>query len=177
MGIWAKFVDIVAGGNLGVQGNKSGDDKYEFAEIETQFFEPTFQYIAQSNDIPAVTEYIKRTAFRRYMYMVTGLKIVRGAKVATERRRGFGGNAQIEVGGAAAGLPVQLGPDISGKVSEVDRESFGESSDFVFAMRLREIYYQKGKPAGLADREYNKGALYTADENGKSVDISDTKNP
>ncbi|KAL8718095.1 MAG: hypothetical protein Q9225_004733 [Loekoesia sp. 1 TL-2023] len=180
VGIWAKFVDVVAGGNLGVHKEDKGkDNKHAFAEMETQFFEPTFQYIAQSMDILAVMEYIKRTKFRKNMYMITGLKIVRGAEVATECRRGFGGDAQVGVGGAAAGLPVQLGPDISGKVSKVDKESFGESSDFVFAMRLREIYYQKGKPAGLADREYNEGALYdlTINENGKSVDISDTQEP
>ncbi|KAI4132998.1 MAG: hypothetical protein LQ338_000466 [Usnochroma carphineum] len=179
VGIWAKFVDVVAGGNLGVQGEKSSDDIYEFAEMETQFFEPTYQYIARSMDIPAVMEYIKRTAFRKNAYMITGLKIVKGAKVATERRRGFGGDAQAGFGGAAAGLPVQLGPDISGKVSDVDKESFEQSSGFVFAMRLREIYYQRGKPAGLADRGYNKGALYdvTIAGDGNPVDVAETHEP
>ncbi|KAL8732950.1 MAG: hypothetical protein Q9181_003756 [Wetmoreana brouardii] len=175
-GIWAKFVEVVAGGNIGIQGHRSGDDVYEFKEMETQFFEPTFRYVAQSMDLPAVTEYIKNTAFRKNTYMVTGLKVVRGAKVAIERRRGFGGDAQLGVGGAAAGLPVQLGPDLSAKVAKVDKESFEDASDFVFAMRLREIYYQKGKPAGLTDRGYNKGALYdhTIDLDDEETDADKT---
>ncbi|KAL8713034.1 MAG: hypothetical protein Q9220_002894 [cf. Caloplaca sp. 1 TL-2023] len=160
VGIWAKFVDVVAGTNLGVQGEKGGDDIYEFNEMETQFFEPTAEYVAQSMALAAVTQYIRKTGFKKNTYMITGLKIVRGAKVASERRRRLGGDVQVGIGGASSGLPVQVGPDLSGKRSKVDKESFGESSDFVFAMRLREIYYQKGRPGALGDREYNKGALY-----------------
>ena len=176
-GIWAKFVDVVAGSNLGVEGGKSGDDNYEFSEMETKFFEPSFQYIAQSMEVPAVTEYMRKTAFRKKIYMVTGLKTVRGAKVASERKRGIGADAQVGIGGAAAGLPIQLGPDLSGKVSKVDRESFGGSSDFVFAMRLREIFYQKGRQTGLMDKEYTKGAFYdlTFDLDGNPIDTGITE--
>ncbi|KAL8949642.1 MAG: hypothetical protein Q9222_004267 [Ikaeria aurantiellina] len=172
VGIWAKFVDVVAGTNVGVQGEKGSDDIYEFDEMETQFFEPTAEYITQSMAQAVVTQYIQKNGFKKNTYMITGLKIVRGAKVATERRRGFGGDAQVGIGGASSGLPVQIGPDLSGKRSKVDKESFGESSDFVFAMRLREIYYQKGRPGGLGDREYNKGALYdlTMDLDGNIIE-------
>lgn len=44
-----------------------------------------------------------------------------------------------------------------------DKVSYGDSSDFVFAYRVREIYYEKAK---LKTKEHNQGPLFDTEGRG-----------
>jgi hypothetical protein len=60
------------------------------------------------------------------------------------------------VNSTVANAPVEVGEQISYSKGAHNNQGFGSTGDFVFAYRVREIFYKKGV---LKTREYNKGAV------------------
>ena len=167
LGLWARFLQFFGldtGARVDWETKKG--DVYEFKLLETQFFDPTKDYIEESVlDLPVAT-HIVDTDYKKRIYMITGVKIARGADVAVERYRELTGHVHGGIDGTAGGVPVSGGAEAKFRVHEKDNVTFHGSSDFVFAYRLREIYYEKG--IKLRDKEFIKGALYDLDKPDKS---------
>ena len=106
--------------------------------------------------MPSVAEYIVEPKFKKSIYMITGVKIARGADVKQERSEEAGPLLRVGVNGTTALSPVAAGPEVTISSSGPETIFSRGSSGFVFAYRLREIYYSKGK---VKHREHNKGAL------------------
>ena len=157
IGIWARFLQFVGiDAEASIAWHNSNGDKYKFKRLDTDFIDPTMEYYTQSVLAPSVAEYIVETNFRKSIYMITGVKIARGAHVEQARSEGAGTHLKVGVDGATAVYPVAAGPEVTISSSNSETTSSKGSSDFVFAYRLREIYYSKGK---VRHREHNKGAL------------------
>ena len=157
IGIWARFLQVVGiDAEARVTWNNSKGDKFEFKTLDTEFIDPTMEYYTQSVLAPSVAEYIVDTKFRKSIYIVTGVKIARGADVEQARSKEAGTHLKAGVDGTATAAPVAAGPEVTISSSKSETTSSKGSSDFVFAYRLREIYYSKGK---VKHREHNKGAL------------------
>ena len=109
--------------------------------------------------VPEVAKAIVLDNYRMPIYMITGVKIARGATVNMIKEHEVGGKMHLGVHGAPAGVPGAVGPKVAISSKKTEGPSFRDSSDFVFAYRLREIFYQKGQ---VKHKEYNKGALYTS---------------
>lgn len=168
IGIWARFLQVVGlDAEARVTWHNSNGDTYEFKKLDTDFIDPTTEYYKQSVLAPSVAQYIVETKFRKSIYMITGVKIARGADVEQARSEEAGTHLRIGVNGTTAGSPVAAGPEVSISSSGSETTSSKGSSDFVFAYRLREIYYSKGK---VKHREHNKGALQ--DLSGSSTEKS-----
>ncbi|KAF4432061.1 major facilitator superfamily mfs-1 [Fusarium acutatum] len=105
-----------------------------------QAVEPTNDYVKESVKAVAV-EAVKR---RQRLFMVTGVKIARGAVDSISSSRRIGGGARVEFGGESLGVPLDDGPQFNISRHIYDEETYGESSDFVFAYRVRRIVYPKG---------------------------------
>ena len=157
IGIWARFLQVVGiDAEASVTWQNSNGDTYEFKRLDTEFIDPTTEFYTQSVLAPSVAEYIIETKFKKSIYMITGVKIARGADVEQARSKEAGTHLKAGVDGTTAGSPVAVGPEVTISSSNSETTSSKGSSDFVFAYRLREIYYSKGK---VKHREHNKGAL------------------
>lgn len=99
--------------------------------------------------------------------MITGLKVVRGAsKAASTKKHGFGGDFTAQGDLTTVGAPgvapgVNLGLD-ENRSEHIEWES---AEPYVFAFRLREIYYRRG--TDLESKLYTNGALYSKESEEK----------
>ena len=110
---------------------------------------------------PEVADFIVGSDFKKPVYMITGVKIARGADVALARSKEGGTHIRAGVDGTPAGAPTAAGSEITITMTNSEKTSFGESSDLVFAYRLRELYYEKGQ---VKHKEHKKGALQGIDD-------------
>ncbi|ROV88892.1 hypothetical protein VSDG_08920 [Cytospora chrysosperma] len=138
-GLWTEFLSFISG--LGVDAsvdhNVALKQTFSFDSISTTEFSPTPEYLIQSMSAPAVVDYIKKSRFNKHVYMITALKIVRGAKAEIKHERSIEGQLGATLDGTSSGVPLSGGPGIGGKRNDRDITSFEGSSDFVFAYRLR----------------------------------------
>lgn len=168
IGLWAKFLQFIGvTAEVEVQWNNSKEDVYEFEELITESIEPTREYVENSVlDLP-VARHIVDSAFRDPVYMITGVRIAKGAKVAIGRSREMSGKIRAGVNGMLESTTASGGPEAELRSNRQEDLSFHSESPFVYAYRLREIYYDKTlnvqhKPV--------KGSLYSLDSLGKSVE-------
>jgi hypothetical protein len=176
VGLYAKFLELVVG--VGVDAAVNWDhknaDEYSFARLETIYFNPleVSEYLTESLEAPNVKAYIEKGwARRRPVYIITGLKVVRGGKLKSSKTRGHGGTLSVGVDGTALTVPVDAGPEL-----EVQREkgyevSWSTSDDFVFAYRLSRLKLKR-KTQEAEEEEYNKGALYELIENQDGQEVA-----
>ncbi|KAK2485380.1 hypothetical protein H9L39_03360 [Fusarium oxysporum f. sp. albedinis] len=108
--------------------------------LDTYSIEPTDDCV--KDGVKAVaSEAVKR---RQRLFMVTGVKIARGSVGSFSSLRRVGGGARAGFGGESLGVPFDGGPQFTISRDIYDEETHGESSDFVFAYRVRRIVYPKG---------------------------------
>ncbi len=157
-GIWAEFVI-----DLGISGNISGNwdnvdlATFKFNELRTETISPSLAQIQAAFNEDAVQTAIKDSRFRDSLYMITGIKIAKGAEVVIQKVRGKGGNLHFGLDMTPFGAPVKVGPDIEEnfKIGELTKESHQE--EFVWAYRLREVRYKRKQ--AYDQKEYIKGDL------------------
>ncbi|KAG8529012.1 uncharacterized protein KY384_006701 [Bacidia gigantensis] len=140
--------------------------------MDTCWFNPTKQYIADSVLDPGVQTYIKENKRRRPVYMITGLMIARGASASKKSMVDKGLHAQFGVDFSAIGVPAALGPKIEVASGKEQTIHFDHATDFVLAYRLKKIKV-KAKGA-IKSKPYNTGALFDSDvkESALPVDTS-----
>jgi hypothetical protein len=97
--------------------------------------------------------------------MVTGIKIASGAKIKIISKKGWDG--KVSAGVHVVPANVNIGPDAKWKQSDEDTESSTRDVPFVFAFRLTEIYYDRGKE--MNTRILQGGQLYNEDR-GRNVE-------
>ncbi|KAG5771964.1 hypothetical protein H9Q72_001698 [Fusarium xylarioides] len=139
--IWANFlqaVGVTAESNF--DWNNAKDVSHTCERLDTYSIEPTDDYVKESVKAVAA-EAVKR---RQRLFMVTGVKIARGAVGSISSSRRVGGGARVGFGGESFGVPFDGGPQFNISRDIYDEETYGESSDFVFAYRIRRIIYPKG---------------------------------
>lgn len=169
VGIWAQFAAMIlgVGADAEVAFLKKESEIFQFEELETSFFEPDHAYVEASVvGKEAVAEWAKKNP-RRSVYMVTGIKIARGAAHLRARAKGF--NVDLKPGVDAtpfSGVPVSGGLLAGVGREKVEKTWFSMSSDFVFAYRLRRIILKRQTVS--KSREYVRGATVAHDERGGS---------
>jgi hypothetical protein len=119
-------------------GRTKGSSSVLYAEeIKTIGFEPDQKYIEASMAVARVTFFYDRTKWKEPVYMIVGIKIAHRAAYSS-------GNAQLhdavaKVGASVPGSPMVLGPEYKGSWGEAMGQWFGNSTDFVLAIRVRKI--------------------------------------
>lgn len=105
--------------------------------------------------------FLEKSRYRKPIYIITGLKIVRGAKAKTLKASYLGGSLAADVDGtvwSGGSMPLSGGAEISGSMSRKQGTSWEDSSDFVLAYRLRQVKVRKAG-AIIIDEDYTKGAV------------------
>ncbi|KAF8856771.1 hypothetical protein BDZ45DRAFT_803907 [Acephala macrosclerotiorum] len=159
IGLWVQFLASIVGvgGDVTAKWARENNHILEFRELEASFFEPDNEYLQQSvAKSEIVRDHINKTPGKS-LYMVTGLKIARGARSIVQMRQAVG--LDVKVGADAlpfTGVPVQGGPAFKIDNALGARFQFDGSSDFVFAYRLLRII---PKPHGVFKvKRHEKGA-------------------
>lgn len=162
-GVYAHFLQLVMGGlglgpEVDVRHSNRAMDTFAFDTVKTVSFEPTPEYIAEAVKAPAVQAYLKEPRQRFApvvsLFLVTGMKIVKGARIkySASTDTSINGNIGVDV----VPLGVSAGPKGHwSRVNEEDTE-FSRSSEFIFAFRVKRLRFGRG----VKSQDYNKGALF-----------------
>ncbi|CAI6336117.1 unnamed protein product [Periconia digitata] len=171
IGIWAQFAAMIlgVGGDAIVAWSRKNSEVFQFDELETTFFEPEADYVERSvigKEREAVADWIKMNP-RKSVYMITGLKIARGASHLRARARGIDFDLKPAIEATPfIGVPLSGGPLVGAGREKGESTWFSGSSDFVFAYRLRRIIIKRQTVAKSND--YVKGATVAHDEGPKA---------
>lgn len=154
--IWARFIEFL-GPHTGTRWDRSQSEGLSCARMDTYSIEPTPQYVRDS--VQAVQQSTLQQGHN--LYMITGLKIARHGRAWCETSSGvqFDGGVSADVT-PFTGIPLGAGIEAGIAHANFEGEKFAHASDFVFAYRVREIFYKK---SAIRTREYNKGALHGSD--------------
>lgn len=162
-GLWTEFLSFLT--SLGVDASVNlyslTEQAYAFDAIDTTEFIPTPEYLARSMAAPAVVSFLEKSWFRKHVYMITARKVVRGARARSAFSRFLGAELKVGLDGALTGAPANFGPEVRAEWNGGESGSFDDSSDFVFAFRLRKVVvHRSGETTHV---EYTKRAMYDAD--------------
>ncbi|KAF9879162.1 hypothetical protein CkaCkLH20_03395 [Colletotrichum karsti] len=162
IGIWAKCLQLVQGGlNFG-QLKESMED-HKFASLETKYFVPDDDYLAKVLEDVGVRAYLFVHHWRKPIYLITGIKIARGASVATTSSTETSARADIKVDGTSTGAPVDVGHEATWESKNMRGISYGGSTDYIFAYQLLKMKPKKG--AGTSSNStFVKGAVFEKGE-------------
>jgi hypothetical protein len=156
IGLWAKIAQLPVTTDARTHWDNAEDGAYSVPTMETYSIEPTPAYVKAS--VASVSAEILKSGDN--LYMITGVKIARGGEGSNRESKNFGTDTKVGVDATATGAPVEVGGQVSYSRGAHNNQEFGSTGDFVFAYRVREMFYKKGV---LKTKEYNKGAVLGED--------------
>ncbi|RSM05308.1 hypothetical protein CEP52_006336 [Fusarium oligoseptatum] len=162
LGVYAQFLQLATGGlPLGPEVEVEHSDKmkntFAFDTMTTLSFEPTQEYIEQAVKAPAVQAWLReprqKFALVNTLFLVTGMKLVKGAKIkySTLQSTTVKGNLGIDV----AALGTTFGPKGHWTRADEDEVESTREAEFVFAFCVKRLKF--GRRVKL--EEYSKGAF------------------
>ena len=173
--LWTSFLQMILGLGADVSvGRKNGrEDVYQFRRLETKYFEPDAAYIQKSLQQEGVQAYVSATRYQKPIYMVTGVKIARGAAVTSKRMIAYEGMLRVGLDATAlTGVPISAGPGIQTLGRKERHVDFDGGSDYVFAYRVLKIRLRRDGSVKRLE-SFNKGALFGIDEdNGTQEELN-----
>lgn len=143
----------------------SNEETFTFDTITTTQFIPNPSYIQEKciDASPIVQRWLERSRYRKPLYVITGLKIVKGAKTGkTQASHGGSGNIAATVDGtvwSSGAVPVAGGPEIEISRSKRVGISWEGGGDFVFAFRVKRVKVARKTNEVLREENYRKGAM------------------
>ncbi|KAH7165315.1 hypothetical protein EDB81DRAFT_710785 [Dactylonectria macrodidyma] len=149
--------------DFGAEINRSDEEIYHFDLIETTQFAPRPEYLQKCIEAEDVRLYLQRSRYRKPLYIITGLKVVHGARADTFKSRATGGllAAKSDMSSWSGGtIPIQSSLKVEGKVGNKSKTTWEGSSNFVFAFRVRKIRVSKKTGTVKSDEDYKKGAFF-----------------
>lgn len=170
IGIWAKCLQAI-GGQLSFTQLQSAAEDHEFDVLETKYFLPDDDYLAQAVNDPGVQAYFQVCNWRKPVYLITGIKIARGSKVTSEKNTERSAQAEIKVDATGLGVPVEVGPEAAWESKKKSGISFAGSTDYIFAYQLMRIK-PKRKGAGSKNESYVRGAVFDKEESGNAAEVA-----
>ncbi|RDW74911.1 hypothetical protein BP6252_06053 [Coleophoma cylindrospora] len=167
LGVWAQFVGIDGiGAETSIAGESSTSDTYKFESVDTEYFFPSSTYIAQCLELSNVHDYLEGSNYKNPVFLVTGLKVAKGASV--RREHGAKKSANLTIGlNNPGGTNIQAGPRVAGTVENSAAYSFTESSDFVVGIQCLKLYFKSnwfGGEKKLKEELFTTGATFVDDE-------------
>jgi hypothetical protein len=160
LGVYAQFLQVVTGGlgpQVDVEHLRRTTNTFAFDTVTTIGFEPTPEYVDAAVKALAVQAYLREPKQRFApvvsLFLVTGMKLVKGAKIkySTSGSTGITANMGIDL----TTLGVSFGPKGHWSRMNDDETEFSRESEFVFAFRVKRLRF--GLRAKI--EEYNKGAF------------------
>lgn len=168
---WARlgYIPVQVKSNAAV--SRAHDFVWHFDKLESRIISPDINYVEGAMRHGDVEASLRNFHFKRRVYMVTGVRIVSGARMRRE-------NASSTSGGilAQGGPPDQsMEAGVRGQLTatSLDSEAFDKASDFVFAYRLNEVRYR----GTVTHKPYTGGEAASADSSqapeGNAIELAD----
>ncbi|OTA00920.1 hypothetical protein A9Z42_0012250 [Trichoderma parareesei] len=154
---WARSSKLPAGLGVGWTKKQSREHLWHFEKLESSILSPPLAYTAEAMEHGDVRATLRSRRFKRHVYMVTGVRIARGARLHHLDKDHFRFAADTQTD-----MPediVTLGATAAMGQKKLDSEKFSRASDFVFAYRLNEVSYR----GILSQRPYLGGEVASAD--------------
>jgi hypothetical protein len=163
-GLWTEFLSMVTGlgANVSYEHSSNAEQIFVFDFLETREFSPSQDFLQRTLAAsPLAVDILNRSRLRKHVYMITAVKIARGAQAKIVASRSHTGDLKATIDGTLTGAPVNLGPEFRGEARRVETCGFDGSSPFVFAFRLRRIMVHRS--GQITQDEYTKGAMFDVD--------------
>jgi len=155
LGVYAQFLQLATGMDVGHCSRTA--NAFAFDTVTTVSFEPTPQYVDEAVKAPAVQAYLREPKQRFApvvsLFLVTGMKLVKGAKI----KYSTSGNTAVtgNIGTDVALLGMTFGPKGHWTRTNDAETEFNRDSEFVFAFRVKRLRFGRK----VKTEEYNKGAF------------------
>jgi patatin-like phospholipase/acyl hydrolase len=154
--VWVAFLEF-SGLASAIDESKFSHQAFRFDKLETRSFTPKIDYLHKSLQIPEIEAFVKGPRWRRNrLYVVTGLKVARGARFQQTNPSDTTAAAVANVALVQPPLRQELGGVGSSSFPHAD--TFQAATDFVFAYQLREIYFNLGRPRHVDSADPQPGA-------------------
>lgn len=163
--------------------SSSDQETFIFKTLETSEFIPTSAYLQTCIQDEAVSRFLQVSRYRKPIYIITGLKVVTGAEVETQKSNTVGGTLALEVDGtvwSGGTVPIGGGLGLEGKLGNKSSTKWEASSDFVFAFRVSKVFLQRKTGQVLSEEEYRKGAMLeneTERLKGPDIEVREVQEP
>lgn len=173
--IWASVALLPIQPEIGANRSKSKDVSWHFERLDTEIMVPRLLDVQVAMSREEVIAQINRNKFdfRKRLYMVTGIRIARGAKLSQQTSRAVGADSKVGVDLTVSSVaPISVGAGESWKSTKSAGYSFDGATDFIYAYRVCEIHYGKD----VFVKPFNKGDTFGVDfndEDGSSEDEDD----
>lgn len=160
LGVYAQFLQLAIGGlgpEVDVERSSRLTNTFAFDNLTTVSFEPTSQYIAEAVKAPAVQTWLREPKQRFApivsLFLITGMKLVKGARIkyGTSQSTTLTGNIGVDV----APIGMTFGPKGHWSSTNDDETEFNRESEFVFAFRVKRLRFGRQ----LKVEDYSKGAF------------------
>ncbi|KAL2679254.1 hypothetical protein Neosp_010021 [[Neocosmospora] mangrovei] len=140
LGIFARVMGLVGfGAGADMYYRKDMNDILSCKRLDTITFDPTAKYIADTMARDEIQGFMEGCKFNLPVYMITGLKVGRGASLQSSTNIDRG--VKLDGGLQAPGSPVEIGGKAGVAVNKGESESWTGSTDFIVAFRARKIWY------------------------------------
>lgn len=143
---------------------------YLCEELETLEFTPSQEYVNDSILASQIVQtFLEQRMFRRkYVYMITGLKVATGFAMSSKHETSHNPSLKMSANAALAGVPVEGGPGLSMTVGISRNVDFGRTANkIVFAYRSVRV---KRRTDGNFDLKLKKGGIYSVEDSTDEED-------
>lgn len=145
-GLWTTFLaalGIPIGVDLGLFLERNSDDVIKAEKLVTNEFRATDDYVKEVIEKPDVKHYLQGRKYRVPVYMVTGIKVAKGASINREAST----EVDAKAGASSHGNKVaKVKPLIQFVKKRSEGISFESKTDFVLAFRVRRITFVHEEP-------------------------------
>ncbi|KAF5613570.1 uncharacterized protein FSUBG_779 [Fusarium subglutinans] len=176
LGVYAQFLQLGLGPEASADHSSQASSVFAFDSMTTLSFDPEPEYVKEAVKAPAVQAYLREPKQRFApivsLYLVTGLKLVKGANIKYSTSSSTDVKANIGINVAPLGLTI--GPKGHWTKKSDDETEFSRESEFVFAFRVKRLRFGLGRK--LEAEGYTKGAFLTtgeADDNEQEACLMD----
>lgn len=140
LGIFARIMGLVGvGAGADMYYRKDMNDILSCKTLDTMTFDPTAKYIADTMELDEIKGFMEGCKFKLPVYMITGLKVGRGASLQSSSNIERG--VKLDGGLQPPGSLAQIGGKAGVAVNQGESESWTGSTDFIVAFRARKIWY------------------------------------
>lgn len=176
--VLAKVLDRSVGGDASLKGKKSDDDVYHIQKLETVNFFPNRKYLSACIELLDVKDYLEGTNYTEPVYLITGLKVVRGATIEMTRGREVDGSAKIGATVPGGAVDVNVGANVAIESASAMSTTFNKPADFVLGIQVLKLYHSAfpfWKERSLKSRLVSEGAMLVDDDDDAQASEEEDK--
>ncbi|KAK2593622.1 hypothetical protein QQS21_008670 [Conoideocrella luteorostrata] len=159
--MWAELNPVPVTGEANIHVDHSDSASWHFDSLRSQQITPPLTYVQDSMEHDEVPHHLKKWRWDRRVFIVTGVTVAEGATTAKKNARAAGFKT-LASGDSSGTGSTGLGMASEFETNKANEETTGESSNFVFAYSVNEVYYRN-----MAHAPFRKGEVQSVgDDNG-----------